>query len=229
MARHAFIVGGAGQIGRATAKTLSQSGWRVTIAHRGARPVPIDLLEQGVSVVTLDRDAPGALHRALGSGADALIDVTAYAADHGRIGPQGPSSLETDFDGFLNTLKINTLGPLRVTQALLPNLRLSKAAPRVAIISSRMGSLSYAKSDDIAYRASKAAVNKIAQALATDLAPEGIAVASIHPGWVRTDMGGADADIDPVTSAEGVKAVIDGLSVANTGRFWNYDGTERAW
>jgi len=84
LARHAFIVGGAGQIGRATAKTLSQSGWRVTIAHRGARPVPIDLLEEGVSVVTLDRDAPGALHRALGSGADALIDVTAYAADHGR-------------------------------------------------------------------------------------------------------------------------------------------------
>jgi NAD(P)-dependent dehydrogenase (short-subunit alcohol dehydrogenase family) len=219
------VITGAGRgIGLALARSYVAAGATVIRTLRDPTASAEPALGEVLPLEVADAGSVAALAEAL---ADRPIDVLINNA--GIIGPQGPSSLETDFDGFLNTLKINTLGPLRVTQALLPNLRLSKHAPRVAIISSRMGSLSYAKSDDIAYRASKAAVNKIAQALATDLAPEGIAVASIHPGWVRTDMGGADADIDPVTSAEGVKAVIDGLSVANTGRFWNYDGTERAW
>jgi len=80
----AFIVGGTGQIGQAIARTLIEAGWRVTVAHRGRRSVPTDLLERGVSVVALDRDAPGALAAALGSGADALIDVAAYGPDHAR-------------------------------------------------------------------------------------------------------------------------------------------------
>jgi len=219
------VITGAGRgIGLALARSYVAAGATVIRTLRDPTASAEPALGEVLPLEVADAGSVAALAEAL---ADRPIDVLINNA--GIIGPQGPSSLDTDFDGFLDTLKINTLGPLRVTQALLPNLRLSKHAPRVAIISSRMGSLSYAKSDDIAYRASKAAVNKIAQALATDLAPEGIAVASIHPGWVRTDMGGADADIDPVTSAEGVKAVIDGLSVANTGRFWNYDGTERAW
>ena len=75
--RKAFILGGTGQIGRAIAETLIKAGWHVTLAHRGTRAAPMNLLELGAAVVTLDRDTPGALARALGSGADALIDVTA--------------------------------------------------------------------------------------------------------------------------------------------------------
>jgi len=219
------LITGAGRgIGLALARSYAAAGATVIRTLRD----PAALAEPGLGeVLPLEVADPGSVAALAMALAGRPIDVLINNA--GIIGPQGPSSLDTDFDGFLETLKVNTLGPLRVTQALLPNLRLSKDLPRIAIISSRMGSLSHAKSDDIAYRASKAAVNKIAQALATDLAPEGIAVASIHPGWVRTNMGGADADIDPVTSAEGVRALIEGLSVANTGRFWNYDGTERAW
>lgn len=146
----------------------------------------------------------------------------------GMIGPDSQSALDMDFKGFLDTLNVNTLGPLRVTQALLPNLRQAEA-PKVAILSSIMGSLSYAKSDRIAYRASKAAVNKVAQCLATDLSPLGIALASLHPGWVRTDMGGPAADVDPHDSAIGLKAIIDGLTVEQSGQFWNYDGQHLAW
>jgi NAD(P)-dependent dehydrogenase (short-subunit alcohol dehydrogenase family) len=146
----------------------------------------------------------------------------------GIIGPDRQSPLDTDFDGFIEVLKVNTVGPLRVTQALLPNLRRAERA-KVVILTSRMGSLSYAKSNQIAYRASKAAANKVAQCLASDLAEERIAVAAVHPGWVRTDMGGPSADIAPEDSARGVKAVIDGLSVATTGRFWNFDGSQLAW
>ncbi len=84
MARTAFIVGGTGQVGRAIAAELVTAGWRVTAAHRGSRPAPADLVGRGVAVVSLDRDAPGALARAVGPGADALIDVTAYGPEHAR-------------------------------------------------------------------------------------------------------------------------------------------------
>jgi NAD(P)-dependent dehydrogenase (short-subunit alcohol dehydrogenase family) len=151
-------------------------------------------------------------------------------ANAGVIGPDAANQSATamDFAGFAATLDANVLGPLRVIQALLPNLRAAKDA-KVAVVSSRMGSMAYAKSDHVAYRASKAAVNKVVQCLATDLAEEGIAVASLHPGWVRTDMGGAGADIDVETSATGLRNVLAGLNLDNTGRFWAYDGEALTW
>jgi nucleoside-diphosphate-sugar epimerase len=84
MMPHAFLLGGTGQIGSATAAHLIDAGWTVTIAHRGLRPPPPELLERGAIEVTLDRDQPGALQRALGSGADALIDAVAYDETHAR-------------------------------------------------------------------------------------------------------------------------------------------------
>jgi nucleoside-diphosphate-sugar epimerase len=82
--RHALILGGTGQIGLALTETLLAAGWTVTVASRGQRGVPRDLAGRGVVSVALDRDEPGALRRALGRGADALIDVTAYGPAHGR-------------------------------------------------------------------------------------------------------------------------------------------------
>jgi nucleoside-diphosphate-sugar epimerase len=84
MSRHAFILGGTGQIGRAVADNLLNAGWRVTITHRGHRSVPDDLLERGAKAIEFERETPGALAAALDGGADALIDVTAYDADHAR-------------------------------------------------------------------------------------------------------------------------------------------------
>lgn len=143
----------------------------------------------------------------------------------GVIGPDAAHQTSTDMDfaGFQAALDTNVLGPLRVTQALLPNLRAAKAA-KVAVISSQMGQLSSKQSGFVAYRASKAAVNKVFQCLATDLAGEGIAVAMLHPGWVRTDMGGAGADLDVSESAAGIRKVLAALDVATTGRFTAWDG-----
>jgi NAD(P)-dependent dehydrogenase (short-subunit alcohol dehydrogenase family) len=92
-----------------------------------------------------------------------------------------------------------------------------------------MGSLSSAQSDTLAYRVSKAGVNKVMQAVDTDMKPQGVAVLTLHPGWVRTDMGGAGADIAPEESASGIIARIDELNLNNSGRFLNYDGSVRAW
>ncbi|QKV18385.1 SDR family oxidoreductase [Oricola thermophila] len=146
----------------------------------------------------------------------------------GVIGPGRQSTLDMDFDGFAETLAVNTLAPLRVVQAFLPNLRLS-GSPRILTISSIMGRMSYAKSDRIAYRASKAAVNKVMQGLATDLLADGIAVRLLHPGWVRTDMGGPGADITPQESAAGILEIARTTTIADTGTFVNWDGTTVPW
>ena len=168
-------------------------------------------------------------HEAVRAAAASISDpIDILINNAGTIGPERQSTLDMDFGGFAQTFAINTLAPLAVSQAFLPHLRRS-ANPRILTISSAMGSLSHAKSDRIAYRASKAAVNKVMQGLATDLAPMGVAVAVVHPGWVRTDMGGPDADIDVGTSASGILGLVDGLTLARTGGFFNWDGSPAEW
>lgn len=216
------ITGGNRGIGRELARLYHDAGAEIVLGLR--RP------ETGEGLpyrsIPLDVGDDVSVRRFADTLGDLPVDILINNA--GIIGPERQSALDTDYSGFIDTLTINTVGPLRVTQSLLPNLRQS-ASSKVAIISSQMGSLSYAKSDRVAYRSSKAAVNKIAQCLATDLEEEGITVAAIHPGWVRTDLGGPSADIAPDESAQGVKLVIDRLSIAVSGRFWNYDGSELPW
>lgn len=157
---------------------------------------------------------------------DGPLDILINNA--GIIGPERQSTLDTDFDGFAETLSINTLGPLRVAQAFLPHIKKSGDG-KIITISSQMGMMNYAKSDRIAYRASKSAVNKIMQGLATDLMPVGIAVQVLHPGWVRTDMGGPGADISPQESATGIMDRAEQLSMGTSGTFLNYDGATMPW
>lgn len=157
---------------------------------------------------------------------DRAIDVLVNNA--GTIGAKPQTTASMNFDGFLDTLNTNTVGPLRVIQSLISNLKRS-SAPKIVTISSMMGSLSSAQSDTLAYRVSKAGVNKVMQAVDTDMKPQGVAVLTLHPGWVRTDMGGAGADIAPEESASGIIARIDELNLNNSGRFLNYDGSVRAW
>ncbi|MFZ1813788.1 MAG: SDR family oxidoreductase [Rhizobiaceae bacterium] len=164
--------------------------------------------------------------RAAAAAIDRPIDILVNNA--GIIGPDHQSTLDMDFAGFAKTLAVNTLAPLNMVQAFLPHLQRSKN-PRVLTISSRMGSMSHASSDRIAYRASKAAVNKVMQGLGSDLAGRGIAVVTLHPGWVQTDMGGSAADVTPGKSAAGILAIADRLGLAQTGRFLNFDGSEIAW
>jgi NAD(P)-dependent dehydrogenase (short-subunit alcohol dehydrogenase family) len=216
------ITGGNRGIGLELARAYAGAGAEVVLGIRSPEAVPrvpVELHRLDVS----DQSSVEAFAKSLeGRRLDILIN------NAGTFGPARQSSRDTDFEGFLDVLEVNTLGPLRVTQALLPNLRQSHAG-KIAILSSSMGLSTSTKSDHVAYRASKAAVNKVAQCLATDLLEEGLAVAVFHPGWVRTDMGGPSADISPDESAQGVKRVIDRLSVATSGRFWNYDGSELAW
>lgn len=146
----------------------------------------------------------------------------------GVIGPDRQATTDMDYDGFARTLNINTIGPLRVANAFLDNVE-AGTGKTIATISSRMGSFGFRRSDRIAYRASKTAVNRVMVALADDLKPAGVSVAVYHPGWVQTEMGGANADIDVTSSVTGLIAAIDGQSQDRSGRFFAYDGAELDW
>ena len=154
----------------------------------------------------------------------AFVDILINNA--GVISPDRQSPLDMDFAGFAHTLTINSIAPLAVAQSVIPQLRKS-ATPKILTISSQMAWMGYRKADRIAYRASKAATNKIMQGLATALEPEGIPVALVDPGWVRTDMGGADAEEDPDDVASGILDIARDLTLEDTGKFFRFTGEER--
>jgi NAD(P)-dependent dehydrogenase (short-subunit alcohol dehydrogenase family) len=222
-----LITGAARGIGRALCEDALDRGWSAIGSVRDVETGKAMEAELGERFHALVFDVTNA--EAVAKAArelDRPIDILINNA--GVIGPDRQSTSDMDFDGFAETLAVNVLAPLRIVQTFLPHLRRS-AKPRVISISSGMGSMSYASSDHIAYRASKAAVNKVTQGLATDLKRFGIAVAAINPGWVRTDMGGSGANVEPSASAKGILDIAERMDLAQTGKFLMYDGSAMAW
>lgn len=173
--------------------------------------------------IALELGDPAAIPGQL-KGFNEPIDILINNA--GIIGPTRQSPLDMDYAGFAETLSVNTLAPLAVAQALLPNLR-AASARKILTISSQMALMGQRQSDRIAYRASKSAVNKVMQGLATDLEGEGIAVILINPGWVRTDMGTKKADEDPLDVARGVIQLAETVSLSDTGCFFRFTGEKQ--
>jgi len=130
---------------------------------------------------------------------------------------------------WVDTLRVNTLAPVKLAEAFLPHLERGRRKLIVAI-TSLMGSLADNRGGgSILYRSSKAGLNAAMKSLSIDLQPRGIGVLLLHPGWVRTDMGGADAPIAPTESIAGMIRVIDGFRPEDSGRFLNYRGEELPW
>jgi NAD(P)-dependent dehydrogenase (short-subunit alcohol dehydrogenase family) len=139
------------------------------------------------------------------------------------------SLADLDTADALKTYSINALGPLRVTGALLPQLRRGKVK-KVLHVTSGMGSIGDNGSGGAyGYRMSKAGLNMGSRSMATDLRSDGISVAVINPGWVKTDMGGSGAPIDVTTSATGILQQLDALSPKNSGEFLDYAGKSWPW
>jgi NAD(P)-dependent dehydrogenase (short-subunit alcohol dehydrogenase family) len=127
---------------------------------------------------------------------------------------------------MLDHFEVNTLGPLRVTEALAGNLR---KGSKIAIITSRVGSIADNSSGGYwGYRVSKTAVNMVGTNLMHEFRPRGVAVALLHPGLVATDMSSRNG-VAPRESAAGLVARIDELSMDNTGSFWHAEGYELPW
>jgi len=178
-------------------------------------------VEAGVDVT--DDAAVETLARRL---ADTRIDVLVLNA--GILGNESLGAIDAaGFDSMRRQFEVNALGPLRVAQALRD--RLADNA-KVGILTSRMGSVADNGSGGYyGYRASKAAVNAIGKSLALDLAPRGIAVVLLHPGYVATDMVGGHGDVSPAQAATQLVARLDALTPERSGSFQHANGSELPW
>ncbi len=156
------------------------------------------------------------------------IPVDILVNNAGIYGPRGQSIDQIDAGAWAEVFAVNAIAPLQIIRALLPNLKAS-GQPRVMTITSRMGSIGETSGGNYIYRSSKSAVNMVMRSLALDMKPTGIAIALIHPGWVRTDMGGPGATLSPAESVTGIRRVIDQLSMAQTGTYFNFDGSTIPW
>ena len=134
-----------------------------------------------------------------------------------------------DYEVWLRTFAVNTLGAVRVTEALAGQVAASEKK-RVVAISSHMGSIAeIAAPGNYAYRSSKTALNAAMKGLSHALAQRGIGVLLLHPGWVRTRMGGPDAPLTPAQSVHGMRILVENFRPEMSGRFFRHDGTEIPW
>ena len=130
---------------------------------------------------------------------------------------------------WLKVLKVNLIAPLMVTQSIINNVK-KGLDKKIYFLSSQLGSIGDNASGGMyIYRSSKTGLNQVVKSLSVDLKPQGITVVSLHPGWVKTDMGGKIADLETKTSVFALLKVIEKLKFEDTGKFFNYDGSELNW
>jgi len=136
---------------------------------------------------------------------------------------------QIDYADWQQTLAVNTLGPMRLSEVLMDNVAASGRRLLVSI-TSHMGSIADITSpNDYAYRSSKAALNAAMVGLAHEVKSMGVGVLLLHPGWVRTHMGGESAPVSPQQSVEGMRRLIDGFALSRSGEFLRYDGRPMPW
>jgi NAD(P)-dependent dehydrogenase (short-subunit alcohol dehydrogenase family) len=156
------------------------------------------------------------------------VDFDLIINNAGVIGPRDQTLGSVSRDQWLGVLNVNTIAPLMLAQALYDNLITRQGT--FAIISSKVGSIEDNQGGSMyVYRSSKSAVNQVVKSLSIDLAQHAIKVVALHPGWVRTDMGGPNALIDTATSVHGLRQVLEQLKAEDSGRFINYDGSSIPW
>jgi len=222
-----LITGANRGIGLELTKRYAADGWSVIAACREPKNAgALKALKTDIAIEALDVTDYVAVDRLAAKYSDTAIDLLLNNA--GIYGNRDGGLKVSDFNNYLEVLHVNSVAPMKLALAFLPHLRRATAA-KIATISSRMGSIELGGGGSYAYRASKAAINAGMHNLALDLKSSGISCITLHPGWVKTDMGGAGADIDVATSAAGLKKVIDGVTLKDAGKFYNYDGGEIPW
>jgi NAD(P)-dependent dehydrogenase (short-subunit alcohol dehydrogenase family) len=225
MAKTTLITGANRGIGLAMARLAGERGDRVLAAARRPSEAPAltDLARDNsnVSVVNLDVTDPEEMAVAAAL-EDTPIDLLICNAGQ-YLARGGLDDPDYTYDAWHTTMMTNVAGVFFTVRAFVPRLR-QAAEPKIAVISSMMASNERAPGGSYIYRSSKAAAVNLTRNLATDLKERGIAVGAYHPGWVRTDMGGPNAQIDVEESAKGLMERFDTLSLATTGVFEDYRG-----
>ncbi len=220
-----LIVGATRGIGLELARQYADDGARVYATHRkpddartlrelGARPIALDVCDTA-AIAGMGWHFDGE-----------RLDIAVINA--GVLGPRtsGIAPItQADFDTVMHT---NVLATMQLLPVLAPAL--VRAQGKLAVISSAMGSKSrMTNPSSWLYRASKAALNAVVKAASLELGPQGVVCVAFHPGWVKTDMGGMNADIDVHTSVSGLRRVIAGANASHNGKFLNYTGEQFDW
>ena len=231
MPKSVLITGANRGLGQSLVERFAAEGWLVFAGHRAlaSSSTPVRDVSGGVTLVGLDvsnaasvaRAAKGVTERT--RGLDVLINNAAVNPK-----PDAAALGELDFEAMRLAYEVNALGALRVTEAFVSLLERGEH-PVVCNVSSEAGSLQHSWRDrGFGYCMSKAALNMQTTMLNLALQPRGINVISLHPGWMRTDMGGANAVLDPAESAEGMYRVITGVDTESP-RFVQHDGKPFPW
>lgn len=220
-ARTIVITGANRGIGLAIARIYRERGDRVVALCRRASD---ELRDSGADIVEgVDVTSADALQRAA-----ARVDkVDVLVANAGVLSNEPLASVAEAQDRIERQFAVNALGPLLTVHAYVDKLA---SGAKVALITSRMGSIAdNGSGGSYGYRMSKAALNAAGRSLAIDLAPRGIAVGLLHPGYVRTDMTGGTGNVDASEAAAMLVQCTDGLNSENSGRFWHASGEELPW
>ena len=225
-----LITGANRGLGLEYATQYAAEGWDVIATAREPGKAADLSAISGVEVVAVDVASDNSV-RTLGEQFKGrAIDLVISNA--GVYGARGQVLTNLDYRDWLDTFNINTLGPMRLAEALRDNLKAAAAqgcAAKLVFMTSLMGSIEDSSSGNYIYRTSKAALNMAGKLLAADLKPEGVTVLLLHPGWVQTDMGGENAPLKPSESIAGLRKVIAGATLANTGTYLDYRGKSLPW
>ena len=217
-----LITGGSRGIGAELVQQYAADGWDVIATARSDSDLKeLDAMDN-VTAMELDVAKPDSVAAFIDGIGDRPIDVFLNSA--GVYGPRTPER-----DGWMDVLEINVVAPTLLAEKLKPNVAASEKKV-MAVVTSRMGSIGdNGGGGSIPYRSSKAAVNAAWKSLSIDWKDDGIAIVMLHPGWVKTDMGGSNAQIDTKTSVDGLRERIAETDLSNSGRFVAYDGATIEW
>ncbi|MFM9913259.1 MAG: SDR family oxidoreductase [Methylophilaceae bacterium] len=229
----ALITGANRGLGLEFVRQLSAQNWRVFACCRN--PSEADALLQlaqassgNISLHTLTVDNPSHISQLAATLKDQAIDLLLNNAGM-YLGGNGERFGYSASEEWLKVFQTNTIAPLKMAEAFVENVAKSELKI-IANITSKMGSLGDNTSGGAyMYRSSKAALNMVVKSMAQDLESRGIKVALLHPGWVRTDMGGPNALISPQQSVAGMLKIILSFGWQDSGRFLAYDGQEIEW
>ena len=218
-----ILISGAGRgLGQELARQYAADGWKVYGTVRSASAK----LPSGVERLIADVADPGQVAELAKALRGEPLDVLFCNA--GIIGKRGMALGSFDYDSWQEVFRVNVLGVAALAESLVENVA-AGGRKVIAMMSSRLGSITESSGMTLPYATSKAALNMLVKGLAATLEPRGIIVVALSPGWVRTDMGGAGAPLAPDASVAGLRNVIAKLEPAASGRFFSHDGSPIPW
>jgi NAD(P)-dependent dehydrogenase (short-subunit alcohol dehydrogenase family) len=222
-----LITGANRGIGLELAKQYAEAGDEVIACVRDpGAATALKALGSKVRVEQMDMADLDSIPKAHARIGDVPIDVVINNAGAVGGGKQGVD--DVDIAEWHKTLDVNTIAPLLVARAFKPNLAASGNG-KLMNVTSQLAASTWPMGGMLIYSTTKAALSKVAQILAIDWKAEPITVALMHPGWVKTDMGGPHAQITAEESASGIRKVIAGLSKADSGKFYKWNGEVHPW